>query len=505
MISSRIAIIDLGTNSVRFDAHQLYEDGDYDTLFREKLMVRLGQDVFTKGRLSSAAVQRTVHAFLEFSKVIESLHVTRVIAFGTSALRESADADRLVGAVRKESGIEIKVISGEEEARLIALGILSNEKLNTGSRKFALVDIGGGSTEVSICHKKSVLQSVSLPLGTARLQQIYLKKSPPSQAALQRMREDIRNCIEAAQKKKEWPAVDLVVGSSGTVRALAKTLGEKDGQFKRKSLIALNEQMSTMTTGELLMIPKMDAKRVDMILAGSVLLEECARALCAKKIRATEYSLRDGIIQEQSQLSKKNAGTSLAAHLADLLVWAKRFGVKDDRARDAIQLASALYELTAPLHRMGHFWAAYLFAAVVLRKTGESISSVGHGAHTAYIIRNAGFPYMEDWEVNLISELCRLCDRTIHRSPDKKELRKLGLVPQFTKLLALLSVVDAMDLDPQPLCNLQKASLKKGTLYLRCRGLSESGLEVIRVQQRSQLFREVFGKKIALVEPRKKI
>src|SRR4051812_15920802 len=124
----RIAVIDLGTNSVRFDVHQFGPGRVVRTPHRDKIMIRLGQGVFTHGQLDSDAIDRTVHAFHGFKKIATDLRVSRILALGTSALREAADAPKLVARVRKSTGIEVRVISGPEEARLIALGILSNER-----------------------------------------------------------------------------------------------------------------------------------------------------------------------------------------------------------------------------------------------------------------------------------------------------------------------------------------------------------------------------------------
>src|SRR5690349_20184162 len=147
----RIAIIDLGTNSVRFDIHQLGpKKGSVRQLHREKIMVRLGQGVFLNGKLDRSAIQRTLHAFTRFKKSAAQFKAAKTIAFGTSALRESSDGEKFLKLVHERTGIQIRVISGSEEAQLIALGILSNEKTPKG--KYALVDIGGGSTEISICR-----------------------------------------------------------------------------------------------------------------------------------------------------------------------------------------------------------------------------------------------------------------------------------------------------------------------------------------------------------------
>ncbi|MEO5970726.1 MAG: hypothetical protein ABIQ95_12440, partial [Bdellovibrionia bacterium] len=172
----RIGIIDLGTNSVRFDIHSVTPPGEAHLLHREKLMIRLGEGVFLDGKLDPHAIRRAVHAFMSFKNTAERFQVEKIVAFATSALREAKDAVHLIDRIRQKTQIEIRIISGEEEAKLIALGILSHESFKG---RYGLIDIGGGSTEISICHNKNILNSASFPLGAARLQQVFLKTSPP--------------------------------------------------------------------------------------------------------------------------------------------------------------------------------------------------------------------------------------------------------------------------------------------------------------------------------------
>src|SRR6478672_4923106 len=146
----RVAIIDLGTNSVRFDVQEFERGREAQILHREKLMIRLGQGVFITGRLDKNAIRRALHAFLRFRQIATDFRVEKIIAFGTSALRDARDSDKLLRQIKSQTGIDVRVITGEEEAKLIAEGVLAHEKPEKGT--FALVDIGGGSTEISICR-----------------------------------------------------------------------------------------------------------------------------------------------------------------------------------------------------------------------------------------------------------------------------------------------------------------------------------------------------------------
>ncbi len=299
----RIGIIDLGTNSIRFDVHEVDRDKAPKRLLRERELIRLGESVFTTHHITEESAKRCIGAFRRFKELGDELDVDRFVAVGTSALRDAKNQKEFVNRVRSETGIDLRVITGDEEAALIARGVIENEKIDEGP--IAIVDIGGGSTEIIIALGESVFHSRSFNLGTLRLQQVYLKSHPPKPARegmphpLNELRHFIRTNLSNTIIREGWPAVEKVLGASGTIRALTritKNFGDKNGVIERETLSDLIARMSSMTVRELLEIPGMEAKRVDIVLGGAVLLEEIADIFRAKRIHATDFSLRDGLL-----------------------------------------------------------------------------------------------------------------------------------------------------------------------------------------------------------------
>lgn len=499
----RTAIIDLGTNSVRFDVYQFNPTGKIDRLHREKIMVRLGEGLFLKGKLSQEATQRTLHTLLKFKEVAQKLHVHRILAFGTSALRDAKDSDSFLKLVFQKCSIQLRIISGIEEAKLIALGILSNEPLKL--KRFALVDIGGGSTEISLCQSKKIAYSSSFQLGTARLQQVFLKQSPPSAEKLLQLREFIRNTLILKMEEEHWPKVDLIVGSSGTVRALSKIFKKiyHTPLIERGRLHKLNEKMQTLTPDELLLIPGMEPKRTDMIIAGSILLEESMHALGAKQVRATEYSLRDGILEEERQLFTQGKKYHLSLHLEDLYRQAMHFGKKEKHLRSIVLLADTLFVNLKPIHKLDDEWKAYLAGATLLCKVGEVISIARHSEQSYYIIKNCDLPPMEEWEVDLIAGLCLYHEG--HRHPNILLIpfshRKVKR-PIFLKLLSLLRLVNALDTRSETSPRIRSISIektgKKRGIELSVAKRTLTGLETINLETEKDLFEQLFKRKLTL-------
>lgn len=496
-----MAIIDLGTNSVRFDVHSVGSHGSPKLLHREKQMIRLGQDVFLKGRVNAGGFDRAVRAFQEFRRVAEGFGVRKVVAFGTSALREAQNSAEFVERVKDSTGIEVKVISGQEEAKLIAIGVLAHEPSLPRSR-FALVDIGGGSTEISICRGRKVSMGDSFALGTARLQQVFLRRSPPRPAALAEMRAYIRNMLGQRMGEEKWPRVSTVVGSSGTIRALARILGRRDEPFSVADLSALVERMASLTRAQLLEIPGLEEKRVDMILAGATLLEEACLALGAKTVVPSDFSLRDGILEEERRLARANKRSLIELHLEDLFSRAERFGADPAHTRHMAAFADAFFERLRPVHGLAPHWKIYFLSTVILRNCGEVVSFADRARHSYYVVRHADFPGMQGWEHEFIARLCLLCGGG--KPGNLASLgRERGRKEAFLRLLALVRVVDAFDLGPRTALRLKRVQITRTRVRLVVDGPSTAGVQELLVDRKRRLFEEEFGRPLEVERGRK--
>lgn len=300
---SVFSIIDLGTNSVRLDVVAVHlKNRAFRRLHREKRMVRLGDGLFERGHVDPAAVERVDGALREFSLLHRALDGGRIVAVATAAMREAPEAPALLERWSERYGIAFRVISGQEEAALIAKGVLSSEKLPSGG--YGLIDIGGGSTELSLCRGPKILESFSLDLGANRMQQSFLRGLPPVKGGLDALRDEARRAFGDLRNRHHWPELRELIGSGGTIRAvrsLAKAAHAKEQPFTIHFLSDLVRQMERLDRVGLLHVPGMDEKRIDLMLAGSVLLEEAALALGAQRIRATEAGLRDGLLASERE------------------------------------------------------------------------------------------------------------------------------------------------------------------------------------------------------------
>lgn len=499
----RLAVIDLGTNSVRFDVVEWRpRTHEIIRLHREKLMIRLGEGVFLKRRLHPHSIDVCIEAFKSMARTASEFRVQRIFAFGTSALREARDSERLIRRIRRESGIRVQVISGQEEARLIALGVMTNEPSLRG--RYALVDIGGGSTEITVCSGRKILKSMSFPLGTARLQQVFLKTIPPEVnkrgASIELLRRHIRGVVLYQLVTDDWPKVSRIIGSSGTIRSFQKMCKKisSSNTMDPATLDSLIDSMSTMDRKALLGIPGMEARRVDMILAGGILLQECMQALHAKSIETTEFSLRDGILVEQTDHLRRELGNPRDRILGEVFKRAQTWGRSKDELRHTVRVSESIFEWLSPLHRLPPDWRLYLTLSALLAAAGQAISAVSYEFHSAYIARHVDIPGLEDWEKRLIAELClqqnqaKIVKKNL---PFKKEKR---VQRGFVKLLAQLKMVMAFSFQRDRPVVIDDLKIRGRQVRLLVSKRYSPDLQILRADQKKQIFEEVFSKELVI-------
>lgn len=323
--ATRFAIFDIGTNSVRLDVYEITSERSFKRIHRERLMVRLGEGLFArKNVLSQKVITRVLDACNYFAQIMSLLRTQYCFAFATSALREARNAKSLIKKVATQTGIHIMVISGIEESRLIARGVLANEKLPRG--RFAIVDIGGGSTEIILVREKKICWSKSFPLGAARVAQLFQGKTSYQASAYA---QKILNAVPKDFKPK------VLLGSSGSIRSILKLARKINGQQKMTPALLSHfvGEIAEMSRKEILALPGIEWKRAEILVSGGLLLKEVAYALGVEQIRGTEYALRDGVLD---LLQTKGKKALRAPH-------AKRLSPREpiDYPHDAIETAVA--------------------------------------------------------------------------------------------------------------------------------------------------------------------
>jgi exopolyphosphatase/guanosine-5'-triphosphate,3'-diphosphate pyrophosphatase len=412
-----LAAVDVGTNSVHLVVARLAEDDHFDVLTREKEMVRLGTGSGDMRRLEDDAIERGVAALARCRRIADSFDAP-VRAVATSAVREAENHDEFLDRVEREAGVEVEIVSGVEEARLIHLGVL--QALPVFEQRILVCDIGGGSTELVIGERGEIVASVSLKLGALRLTNRFFPGGKLHPSAVSSCRRHVAAAVSDFARRAKDLGHEVAVGSSGTIEQLVRLARLGAGEPEpttwngaRMSAAELDDVVDRLLAarkrGTVADLPGMEARRADIILAGALILEGVVQACRVEELVLSEYALREGVLLDTLERSRGG----VLHHLQDV----SRRGVEhlastldEDPGHSAhvAHLALQLFDATADVHGLGADAREYLEAASLLANVGLSISHAKHHKHTYYVIRNSDrLVGLTDHEIELIALIAR--------------------------------------------------------------------------------------------------
>ena len=309
----KFAAIDIGSNSIKLVVVDAAASDSFAVLARKREIVRLGHETLLKGYLSREAIRRAAKCIRRLRSVANARGAESIVAIATASVREANNSARFVEKMEKKTGVRVAVLSGTEEARLIGLAA-SQGCSNRGVRTLN-IDIGGGSTEISIFRKGQPLTLLSMKLGAVGLTERFLSSDPPRREQLDQLRREVRTALEMPARelrKYEW---DAATGTSGTILAVNAALrlqsaGGNGSADQRKSIInltnltRLNAMLAVMNTAQRRHYAGLSIRRAEIIVAGAIVLEETMRALGIASLRTCDWSLREGVIIDRMRQLK---------------------------------------------------------------------------------------------------------------------------------------------------------------------------------------------------------
>ncbi len=447
------AAIDIGTNSIHMVIARTVESGGFDVLTAEKEMVRLGEGSTNMKELSPAAIERGVAALGRMVGVAASYDAI-VSAVATSAVREASNGAEFINRVRAETGLEIEVISGFEEARLIHLGVL--QALPVYNKQLMLVDIGGGSTEFLVGLGNEVKAARSIKLGAIRISNEFFPDGDATAKSVKKCRKYLRNALAAAVHELAQFDFDIAIGTSGTISSLASIIDARressardlNGvKFTRQELDDVIDQLVASTSKDRTDLPGLDERRSDIITGGAILLSEIFSAFSIETMTISTFALREGVLLDRAETL-----TGASNRLADLRrANARRLAQQLDpdaqHAETAARLALQIFDQTKDLHKLGRKARELLEMAAIVHNVGLFISHAAHHKHTYYVVRHSeqltGFTERERELLALIARY----HRRGHPSSKHAEFDRLSEKDQETvrKLAGILRVAIGLD------------------------------------------------------------
>ena len=514
------AAVDIGSNSCRLKIASVVQHR-LKTLHEDREVTRLGASVFETGMISPEAMASTIKTLKRFHKAVQ-LHVAdKVRVVATSASRDARNAAAFAEWVKSATGWDLEVISGLEEGRLIHLGVVTHE---AGARgRCMLIDLGGGSCEVTVSNGGHIQSMVSMPLGAVRLQQEFLQHDPPAKEDAGRLRQFVERELARAEKKLGRPAVDLVIATSGTAAALAeagvamragkklpvkKTVPKdfvvvKPGNAATADVRLLADRLVKMTNAQREAVPGIGPNRSEIIIGGAVVYAELLERFGLAGFRYSPLGLRDGVLAQM--LGDVDLRTEVHRKIEQerwegVLEVCRRYGIDEKRAEPVKAHAMQLFDGLQKVHELPAEYRGWLQSAAMMQEVGKFMNHQGHHRHTQYIIANSEIFGFSPEQRMIVAAIARYLGKSRPDAMDRP-MRVIPLEehPRVRKAVVLLRLAVALNQDQasKPV-RLKTIVYPKRVVFEIAAGRGGAELEGWAMRKEAAYFKEVLRRELAV-------
>jgi exopolyphosphatase/guanosine-5'-triphosphate,3'-diphosphate pyrophosphatase len=534
------AAIDIGSNSCRLKiakvvAHQL------KTVAEDREVTRIGTSVFETGLVSPEAMAATLRALKRFQRAVQARGVDQIRVVATSAMRDARNGAAFQAWVKAETGWNMEIISGLEEGRLIHMGV-SGVETGAGGRVL-LMDLGGGSCEITLSEHKRIKETMSVPLGAVRLTEEFLQADPAPADGLARMRQLIVRELRQARQQIQPDHVALAIGTSGTAAALAEAYaaeaevgtavsllaGSAVGKLGKKAPakaakkakspggLVLSERMAglvptqavrklaarlaKMALPEREAVPGIGPRRAEIIVAGAEVIAELLESFGLPGFRYSPLGLRDGILAQM--LAERDARANVHQEFEhergeSVVATARRYGVDPRHAEPVRGHAVQLFRELKAVHQLPAEYESWLAAAAILNDTGKFINHQGHYRHTQYIITSSEIYGYTQLQRTVISAIARYLGKS-RPQPGDRAMRNIPAEEHQNVQRAVVLLRLAVALNQDRVSDVLRVALKvyPKRVYMELEpGRTGAELEMWSLRKEADYFRDVFGREL---------
>jgi len=502
----RIAAIDIGTNSLHMIVVRVRPDLSFEIIDREKEMVRLGAGGLDGRALTPEVMHAALQVLSKFRRLAESHRVDKIIAVATSAVREAENGGEFLHAITEQTGIRARIIVGTEEARLIHLAAVYG--VGNPAETIVVVDIGGGSVEITRGIGATVETGRSFKLGVIRLTERFVKSDP---LVPRDERKLVKHIVAQAGEYLDKIArlgFDRVIGTSGTILSLGAIATGQQGRsagtvlrnrrVPAKALRRVKNDLVELSLEKRLRVPGLEPRRADLSVAGAVLLDAIVRRLGAEDITLCDMSLREGLVLDYIARHRKEiaqADRYPDIRRRSIVELAERCNYWPEHATQVARLSMAIFEETRAVHGLTDREREWLEYAALLHDIGSHISYEQHHKHSYYLIKNGDLRGFEPEEVDTIALVARY-----HRSATpKKRHVEYGRLPRKRRqairtLAAILRLAESLDRShAQSLSSVELHDRGEDAL-LQVRTTGDAELELWAAVRHAAPFERMLGK-----------
>lgn len=491
--SALVAAIDVGSNAMRLGIAIHDASGTPALVQRYREPVRLGHDAFTSGTFSPQTMEDALEAFRQFRRILDQHQIEKYRATATSAMRDSKNGKLLAKRILDETGIELQLISGEEEARLVHYSI--SRRVDLDDKFTVLIDMGGGSVEVTICDDGEVIAAQSFKIGTVRLLEMLGQEGDFNTLLSEYLDGTRKKLREQIGRRK----ADLCVATGGNAAAIGELgfqiLGTATAtSISRKQLKKLIKKLSGLSFEERIRDLGLRPDRADVILPAAVVFHEIMKLSKAKEMVMPDASLMDGIVLDMMD----SEDLTFHSQRRNLIAWARslknKYHVDRKYGKEVAGLALVLFDQSRDLHALNHRDRLLLEVAAMVHEIGMYVRVGGHHRHAAYLISVAPLLGLNDNEKSLLVQLVRY-QRKGSPSESHKEFSELSKSAQLKvwQLSALLRLAIALNKERRNRISRLSLTVTPETAALHIEGSGDMLLERWAALQTAGYFKEAFG------------
>lgn len=499
-----IGVIDVGSNAIRLLIAAATEGGGFTAVANYREPVRLGHDVFLRGRISEDTIARAVRAFTLFADLLRQHGVDRYRAIATSAAREASNKSTLVERIRRESGLDLEIISGVEEGRLIYSAV--RQRVDLRKSNAIIAELGGGSMELILVRDGKLAKIETFKIGAVRLLEMLTNEAPDGQSFPQLVKDYVGGIRGHLQKATEGFTPGRFIATGGNVEKMAALAASTAAAGEagmpvvaRDQLRELILKLSSLSYRERIEQLGLDEDRADVILPASIVVYGVMEATGVDRFTAPLVGLKEGIAVELATTIGQEAARTQLREAAIFL--GRRYQFDESHAQRVAENSIFLFERLQPIHRMGARYAELLDCAAILHDIGFYVNGRQHHKHSFYLIVSSNIPGLSGKD-KLISANVARYHRRASPKPSHRTLQKLPREERenVRRLAAILRIADALDRDHMGTVTPVSVSTNASTVTIRVKVRGDLALEQWAINRKSDLFRDVFGYRVKVEE-----
>lgn len=496
-----IAAIDAGSNAVRLSVARAYSALDIEPLQTERYPLRLGEGVFVRPRFTEDVFKKAAKAFRHLREVMDEFGVTRYRAVATSATREARNRRAFIRAIKRKSGIVLEIISPAEESRLGREAVLA--ALGPEAVPRCIVDLGGGSMEISILRDHAIEQSTQLPVGTVRLMTTLNLPGVIRPAQGEQVRRYVRALLESKLAMRPILSDGIAVALGGNAETLADIApGARVHGLQTLDLSLLRERLPGIVSRDVRERMKaygVRRDRADVMGIAAITLLTLGRYLNLRTLAIPGVGVREGLLQEiaRDAFSRKEPHRYNAAArelLTGARSFARRLHYDQQHAEHVRELSRQFFDQLQPVHRLPAQTRVLLEAGALLHDTGHMISHRGHHKHGEYMAMNGDIPGLEGRERAIVAGLVRYHNRK--SEPARHHVAYSSCddadKPVLRRLAAILRIAEALDHSHRQRIVRLRASFQRGAVGLEVHAHGDASEDLRDAERSAELFEREF-------------